>query len=47
MQIRHLQMLMAATGDYAGGIDGAFGPISHAAMLAVAFVLLKPCGCGG
>ena len=35
METRHLQMLMAATGDYAGGIDGAFGPISHAAMLAV------------
>ena len=32
MQERHLQMLMAATGDYAGGIDGAFGPMSNAAM---------------
>ncbi|MEW9918382.1 M15 family metallopeptidase [Marimonas sp. MJW-29] len=29
---RHIQMLMAATGDYAGGIDGAFGPVSTAAM---------------
>ena len=32
MQERHLQMLMAATGDYGGGIDGAFGPVSEAAM---------------
>ncbi len=35
MEDRHLQMLLAATGDYAGGIDGAFGPRSNAAMLAV------------
>ena len=27
MEDRHLQMLLAATGDYAGGIDGAFGPV--------------------
>ncbi|NNE50804.1 MAG: M15 family metallopeptidase [Sulfitobacter sp.] len=32
MQERHLQMLMAATGDYTGGIDGVFGPLSTAAM---------------
>ena len=35
MEDRHIQMLLAATGDYAGGIDGAFGPISTTAMLAV------------
>lgn len=35
MQDRHLQMLLAATGDYSGGIDGAFGPLSNAAMHAV------------
>ena len=32
MEDRHLQMLLAATGDYAGGIDGAFGPLSNDAM---------------
>ncbi len=35
METRHLQMLLASTGDYDGGIDGAFGPKSHEAMLAV------------
>ncbi|MEO0937857.1 MAG: M15 family metallopeptidase [Pseudomonadota bacterium] len=35
MDPRHLQMLMAATGDYSGGIDGAIGPLSEAAMQAV------------
>lgn len=35
MEHRHLQMLLAATGDYTGGIDGILGPISRAAMHAV------------
>ena len=35
MEDRHLQMLLAATQDYLGGIDGAFGPMSTDAMLAV------------
>lgn len=35
METRHLQMLLASTGDYDGGIDGAYGPVSHAAVLAV------------
>ncbi len=35
MDERHLQMLMAATGDYTGGIDGDLGPKSRAAMTAV------------
>ena len=35
MEDRHLQMLLAATSDYPGGIDGAFGPMSTDAMLAV------------
>lgn len=30
-----LQLLMAATGDYLGGIDGDFGPKSTRAMLAI------------
>lgn len=32
MNPRHLQMLLAAAGDYAGGIDGNLGPLSLAAM---------------
>lgn len=32
MQNRHVQMLMAATGHYTGGIDGLIGPISMAAV---------------
>lgn len=35
MEDRHLQMLLAATKDYTGGIDGQFGPLSTAAMEAV------------
>ncbi len=35
MQERHLQMLMAATGHYTGGIDGQIGPKSRAAMAAI------------
>ena len=35
MNTRHLQMLLAASGDYAGGIDGNFGPKSQAARSAV------------
>ena len=35
MDNRHLQMLMAATGDYTGGIDGRLGSKSAAAMHAI------------
>lgn len=35
MELRHLQMLLAATGDYVGGIDGIFGPKTESAILAV------------
>lgn len=35
MDPRHLQMLMAATQDYTGGIDGLLGAQSTAAMLAI------------
>ena len=35
MELRHLQMLLAATGDYAGGIDGIYGPKTEAAIMAV------------
>lgn len=32
MENRHLQMLLASCGHYEGGIDGALGPISQAAI---------------
>lgn len=35
MEDRHLQMVMAATGDYSGGIDGILGPGSVAGMMAL------------
>lgn len=35
MDPRHLQMLMAATKDYAGGIDGVLGEQSNSAMQAI------------
>ena len=35
MNPRHIQMLMAATGDYTGGIDGLLGPRSNAALIAI------------